>query len=190
LSYLLEKVDAVFVGGAMANTFLAAQGKSVGKSLIEPDQINLTKQIMEMAHKQGKKLLFPVDVVVAKQLDPPSGVRIVSTDRVRADDIIADLGPRSVEQLDEVLRPEGTVIWNGPAGIFETSEFAEGTKALAEKIINCGAYSLVGGGDTCDFVDNNGLHSKFGFVSTGGWASLELMSGKKLPGVEALLEKE
>lgn len=190
LSFLLKKVDAVFVGGAMANTFLAAQGKSVGKSLVEPDQIELTKQIMEDATSQNKTLLLPKDVVVAKELDPPIDVRTISVDEINEEDIIADIGPETVEQLDEIIKPEGTVIWNGPAGIFETPEFYAGTKALADKIISSGAFSLVGGGDTCDFVDNAGLHDKFGFVSTGGGASLELMSGKKLPGVEALLDKD
>lgn len=190
LSFLLKKVDTVFVGGAMANTFLAALGKPVGKSLVEPTQIELTKQILEDAKAAGKTILLPLDVIVASELNPPANVRTVSIDDVQADDSIADLGPQTIEQLDAVIRSGGTIIWNGPVGIFETPEFSGGTKALAEKIINSNAYSLVGGGDTCDFVDNAGLHDKFSFVSTGGGASLELMSGNRLPGVEALQDKE
>ncbi len=190
LSFLLKKVDSVFVGGAMANTFLAALGKPVGKSLVEHDQIDLANKILEEAKAAGKTILLPVDVVVASELDPPTNVRTISVDDVGENDIIADVGPQTIGQLDELFNHEGTIIWNGPAGIFETDEFSGGTTALADKIISSGAYSLVGGGDTCDFVDNAGLHDKFNFVSTGGGASLELMSGNKLPGVEALLDKE
>jgi phosphoglycerate kinase len=190
LSYLLKRVDKVFVGGAMANTFLEAQGKEVGKSLVEPEQIELATQILEKAKSDDKELLLPVDVVVAKKIDPPSEVRTVDVADIGKEEIIADIGPKTVDQLNTILQSAGTVIWNGPAGIFETKEFSEGTRALADRIIKSGAYSLVGGGDTCSFVDNAGLSSKFSFVSTGGGASLELMSGHPLPGVEALLDKE
>jgi len=190
LSFLLAKVDAVFVGGAMANTFLAATGKSVGKSLVESDQIELSKSIIANAKKDNKKLFLPLDVVVTTSIDTPTDVRTVDINDVGNEDIIVDLGPNTIAQLDQVITDNCTIIWNGPAGIFETKEFAAGTKALADKIILSDSYSLVGGGDTCDFVNNSGLSDKFSFVSTGGGASLELMSGNSLPGVEALLDKE
>lgn len=186
LSFLLPKVDTLFIGGAMANTFLAAQGLNVGKSLVESDQIENAKQIIEAAAEQNKTLLLPVDVVVTTDIETARDVRTVLVGDVVADDIIADLGPQSVEQLDAAIKPEGTVIWNGPVGVAEEDVFANGTKAVADKIITSGAYSVIGGGDTADYVDSVGLASKFSFVSTAGGASLELMSGKGLPGVEAL----
>ncbi len=190
LSFLIQKVDAVFICGAMANTFMLLWDKQLGKSLVEPDQVETARKILDDAKTQGKTVILPSDVVVAKQLDPPTGVRTVWVDDVEVDDAIADLGPASIDQIDQVLKTAGTIIWNGPAGIFETKEFSEGTERLAEKIIASDAYTLVGGGDTADYVNNAGLHDKFDFVSTGGGASLELMSGKKLPGVEALQDKE
>lgn len=190
LSFLIKKVDAVVICGAMANTFLLLAKKELGKSLVEPDQLETARQILDDAKTQGKTVVLPEDVVVATALDPPAGVRTVSADKVATDDIIVDLGPASIKQIDAVLKTAGTIIWNGPAGIFETKAFAKGTEQLANKILASRAYTLVGGGDTADFVDNAGLHEKFSFVSTGGGASLELMSGKKLPGVEALQDKE
>ncbi|HWB39384.1 MAG TPA: phosphoglycerate kinase [Candidatus Saccharimonadales bacterium] len=190
LSFLLGKVDSLFIGGAMANTFLLAKGLPIGKSLVEADQVELCKKILAEAETQGKTVVLPVDVVVAKSVDPPSDVRTVSVNDVADDDIIADIGAQSVAQLDSVLSADGTIIWNGPVGIFETPEFASGTAGVADKIIASGGYSVIGGGDTCDYVDNAHLHDKFSFVSTGGGASLELMSGNTLPGVEALLDKK
>lgn len=189
LSFLIDKVDAVLVVGAMANTFLLALGKKTGKSLVEQDQVELASKTLENAKSQGKKILLPLDVVVAKQLDPPENIRTISVDEIEDDDIIADLGPTSINQLDQVITPDGSVIWNGPAGIFETSEFAGGTKILADKIINSRAYSLVGGGDTLSFIDQEHLQDEFGFVSTGGGASMDLLSGKNLIGIEALEDK-
>jgi phosphoglycerate kinase len=189
MSFLLDTVDALFVGGAMANTFLAAQGKGVGKSLSEQDQIETAKQILSSAAKQNKTVLLPVDVVVTKDIKSAADVRTVRVDEVAADDIIADLGPQSVNQLSSIIKSEGSVIWNGPVGIAEQPVFAAGTKSVAEAIIASGAFSLIGGGDTADYVDGAGLADKFSFVSTGGGASLELMAGKPLPGVEALLDK-
>lgn len=190
LSFLIQKVDAVFICGAMANTFMLVWGKQLGKSLVEPDQVDTARKILADAKAEGKTVILPSDVVVATEIDPPTNVRTVWLDDISKDDVIADLGPASVDQIDEVLKTAGTIIWNGPAGIFETKEFSGGTKRLAEKIIASDAYTLVGGGDTADYVDNAGLHDRFSFVSTGGGASLELMSGKTLPGVEALQDKE
>ena len=189
VSFLIKKVDAIFIGGAMANTFLAAQGKQIGKSLSEDDQILTAKQVMTDAKATHKMLLLPVDVVVVTDLKTHAGLRTVSIDEVGSDDIIADIGPKSTAQLRSIIDAKGSVIWNGPVGIAEDPAFAHGTAAVAKDIINSGAFSIVGGGDTADYVDGAGLADKFSFVSTGGGASMELMSGNKLPGVESLLDK-
>ncbi len=189
ISFLLDKVDVLFVGGAMANTFLLAKGLEVGNSLVELDQVETAKQIIKSAEEKGKTLLLPIDVVVTTDVKEALNVRVLLAGDVGIDDIIADLGPMSVLQLNEVIKPEGSVIWNGPIGIAEQKEFANGTEMVAEEIISSGAFSIVGGGDTADYVDGAGLADKFGFVSTGGGASLELMSGNTLPGIAALLDK-
>lgn len=187
---LLKKVDGMFIGGAMANTFLLAQHKQVGKSLVEKDQVDNAHDILSSATHAHKKILLPLDLVVTTDIKKAVNVRTVELDGVEAEDIIADIGHQSVIGLERVLPNHGTVIWNGPMGISEERAFAEGTKGVAEAIIACGAYSLVGGGDTADYIDKAGLADKFDFVSTGGGASMELMSGNKLPGVEALLDKD
>ena len=189
ISFLLDKVDVLFVGGAMANTFLLAKGLEVGNSLVELDQVETAKQIIKSAEEKGKTLLLPIDVVVTTDVKEALNVRVMLAGDVGIDDIIADLGPMSVLQLNEFIKPEGSVIWNGPIGIAEQKEFANGTEMVAEEIISSGAFSIVGGGDTADYVDGAGLADKFGFVSTGGGASLELMSGNILPGIAALLDK-
>lgn len=189
LSFLIDRVDAVFVGGAMANTFLLAKGLNIGQSLVEPEQVELAKQILTKAGSQGKKILLPIDVVVTDDLDNPTDVRTIMAAEVADDDIIADVGPKTVAQLADIIDPAGSVIWNGPIGVFEKPAFAAGTKAVADTIIASAAYSLVGGGDTLNYVDGAQLHDKFSFVSTGGGASMDLLSGKKLPGVEALRDK-
>ncbi len=189
LNNLLPKVDAILVGGAMANTFFAAQGKPVGKSLQEPEQHELALSIIKQAARKNMRLFFPVDLVVSEDVSAPRNVRMVSVDAIGPDDIIVDSGPKTVDQLKDVLAQQGTVIWNGQLGITEVPEFAKGSKLLADAIIASGATSLVGGGDTAGFVDAAGIKDKFTFVSTGGGASLELMSGKELPGLHVLLDK-
>lgn len=189
LNNLLPKVDAVLIGGAMANTFLASQGKPIGKSLQEADQMDLARTISQQAIEQNIELFLPVDVVVTTDPETASDVRTLGVDEVGGPDIIADVGPATVSQLKDVLSKKGTVLWNGPLGITETDAFRGGSELLAEAVINSGAYSLIGGGDTAAFVDSAGLMDKFGFVSTGGGASLELMSSNPLPGLEALQNK-
>lgn len=185
---LIPRVNALFIGGAMANTFLAAQGFAVGKSLYEADELEVAKDIMGQASLAEIQFLLPIDVVVTDNLETASNVRTVLAQNVGENDIIADLGPDSVAQLAELLSQKGTVIWNGPLGITETLEFASGSAAMGKLIIDSGVTSIIGGGDTAGYIDGAGLHDKFSLVSTGGGASLELMSGKKLPGVEALLD--
>lgn len=189
INNFLGKAQALFIGGAMANTFLAANGVGVGKSIFEKSEIQTANDIQQTAKEKNVTLFLPLDVVVTDNIDEASGVRSCDVGDVGPNEIIADLGPRSVEQVQAVLDQKGTVIWNGPLGITEKPVFAGSSIDLARRIIASGADSIVGGGDTAAFVDGQDLHDKFGFVSTGGGASLELMSGKKLPGVECLLDK-
>lgn len=185
----LDKAKAILVGGAMANTFLKAAGHEVGKSLVEDNELDTARGLVAKAGQQGVQLLVPIDVVVTDNLEGAGNVRTVPVAEVGPSDVIADVGSKTVSQLDDWLARQGTVIWNGPLGITEKPAFAVGSRLLADKLIASGAYTIVGGGDTAAFVDEAGLHDKFSFVSTGGGASLELMSGKKLPAVEVLLDK-
>lgn len=190
VSYLLKKVDVLMIGGAMANTFLAAKGLAIGKSLAEPDQYETAKQVMADAEAGSKKLILPSDVVVVTDIDSHADLRTVGVNEVGENDIIVDIGPKSVAELQAAISPMGTVIWNGPMGIAEDEMYAAGTKGAAEAITSSGAYSLVGGGDTADYIDGAGIADKFSFVSNGGGASLELMSGSSLPAVDVLLDKQ
>lgn len=196
LEYLIPKVDILMLGGAMANTFYLADGKKVGKSLVEPDQVEVARSLVALATTEDTELLLPDEVVVSKSLTEPINVRTITLDAVQDDDIIVDatesfaarLSPAVFEFLD--FDHKCTVIWNGPIGITEVPEFSAGSLALAGAIVALpGEISIIGGGDTAAFIDDAGRHDQFTWVSTGGGASLELMSGKKLPGIEALLDK-
>jgi len=189
LDNFIKKAQAIFIGGAMANTFLGAQGLEVGKSLVEESEYKTAQKVMALARDRDVQLFLPIDVVVTDDLDKATKVRVVAANQIGKSDIVADLGPRSVAAIQSVLNKKGTVIWNGPLGVAEISAFAKGSKDIAKRITDSGATSIVGGGDTAGFIDSIGWHDKFSFISTGGGASLELMSGKKLPGVEALLDK-
>jgi phosphoglycerate kinase len=192
LEALIPKVDILMIGGAMANTFILGQGRKIGKSLAEPDFVETVKKLIEEAKKEDTVLLLPTEVVVSQSLEEAKEVRTISLEQVGKDDYIVDAAPSYVADLKEAMYEvldfdnKGTVVWNGPIGIDEVKEFAAGSQAVAEAIVELKAISVVGGGDTAAFVDDNGMHDQFGWVSTGGGASLELMSGKKLPGVEAL----
>ncbi len=185
----LTRAQDLLIGGAMANTFLAANKLPTGKSLVETSEIPTAQKVEQAAKDHQVNIFLPLDVVVTDSVDQASNVRTVSTNDVGQTDIIADLGPQSVAQVQSVLDQGGTVIWNGPLGITEKPAFATASKDLANRIIASHTTSIIGGGDTASFIDNDGLHDKFSFVSTGGGASLELMSGKKLPGVEVLQNK-
>lgn len=185
LDNLLKYVDRLMIGGAMANTFLAALGHPIGKSKYEKDFMDEAKIILVNAKRMGVDIILPDDVVVADSLDKGPG-RVVGIDEVKKSEYIVDLGPKTVARTLNPLDFHGTVIWNGPLGITEVPEFAHQSKLLAENIIESGAGSLIGGGDTAAFIDGSGLHDKFGWVSTGGGASLELMAGRELPGLKAL----
>jgi phosphoglycerate kinase len=186
LEALLAKVDVLVIGGAMANTFLAAKGVAMGKSLVEEDKLAMARTIMTRAADRKVALVLPEDVVVAPSLDATEG-RVVSVDEVPAGEMALDIGPKSVAAFAKAVTGARTVFWNGPMGLFEKAPFAGGTNGVAKVLAALpGAFTVVGGGDSVAAVQEAGLASSFGHVSTGGGASLELIEGRKLPGVEAL----
>lgn len=189
LDNFLDKAQALLIGGAMANTFLAAQGLEIGKSLSDSSEIAVAKRVMSDARNSVVELYLPLDVVVTDDVKSHKRIKTIQIVEVGKNDIIADVGHKTIVQIQSLLNKKGTVIWNGPLGISEIPAFAKGSKDLAKRIIDSGSESIAGGGDTAAFLDDMGWRGKFSFVSTGGGASLELMSGKKLPGVEVLQDK-
>ncbi len=181
LSALAEKVDSLIVGGGIANTFLAASGVDVGSSLCEHDLIDTAKQLL-----QRISIPLPTDVVVAKALSPDAPATIKPVDQVAADDMILDIGPESARTMGKLLGAAKTILWNGPVGVAEISQFAEGTKTLAMSIAGSDAFSLAGGGDTLAAIDQFGIADRLSYISTGGGAFLEFVEGKTLPAVAAL----
>lgn len=186
---LLGRVDALLIGGGMANTFLKAQGHDVGASLVEEDALPTAKELLEEAHRRGVQLLLPVDVVVADAFSADAARKAVPVGEVPAGWRILDIGPRTVESFRQALQGARTVVWNGPMGVFEFPPFAEGTRAVAQAIVESGAFSIVGGGDSVAAVQEAGLAERIGHISTGGGASLEFLEGRVLPGVQALLDR-
>lgn len=184
---MMKKADAFIIGGAMANTFWAAQNKEIGKSRFDADDLDEAKRILDHAKKNQTEIYLPsVDVVIASSLDKPETARTIMFDHIKDEDMILDTGPRSVEALKKVLNSAKTIIWNGTMGVAEIEAFSYGSKKLAELISKTKAITIIGGGDTASFIDEIGMVDKFSHVSTGGGASLELMAGKKLPGIDAL----
>jgi len=186
LSSLVGKVDQLIVGGGIANTFLAAQGHDVGKSLMEADLVDTARKIMEDAKARGAEIPMPVDVVVAPRFaaDAPATVKPVG--EVGGDDMILDIGPDTAKRYAERVGKAGTVVWNGPVGVFEFDAFANGTEVLARAIAASRAFSIAGGGDTLAAVDKYGIADDISYISTGGGAFLEFLEGKELPAVVAL----
>jgi phosphoglycerate kinase len=182
---LFSKIDTLLIGGAMANTFLAAQGKPMGKSLVEQDKLALARDLLEKARTRKVDVVLPTDVVVAPSLDASEG-RVVSVDGVPFDEMALDVGPQTVALFRKRLTGAKTVFWNGPMGLFEKAPFAQGSIGVAHAIADSASFSVVGGGDSVAAVQQAGLAARFSHVSTGGGASLELIEGRKLPGVEAL----
>jgi phosphoglycerate kinase len=180
LAALAKKVDQLVVGGGIANTFLLAQGKPVGKSLAEKDLVNEAKNIMI-----ATKVPLPTDVVVGKGLEDARGVTKAAAE-VTGDEMILDIGPQSAKALAEILKGAGTIVWNGPVGVFENEAFAQGTRAMAEAIASSGAYSIAGGGDTIAAINKFGIADRISYISTAGGAFLEFLEGKTLPAVAAL----
>ena len=181
LETLADKVDQLIVGGGIANTFLAAAGYPVGKSLYEPDLIPAAKVLMEKV-----QIPMPTDVVVGKEFSETAEARTVSVDAVEADDMIFDIGPESSRQLATIIETLGTIIWNGPVGVFEFDQFAEGTKSLSLAIAESDGFSIAGGGDTLAAVDKYEIAQQVSYISTGGGAFLEYVEGKELPAVALL----
>lgn len=186
---LLEKVDCLMIGGGMANTFLKAKGYEMGTSLVEADKTDLALEIMQHAEQLGKKLLIPVDLTVAAAIEQPETAQTVTVDAVPADKMALDIGSETVKLYQQAVADAKTVIWNGPMGVFEVDAFAVGTKSVAQAVASSGAYSIVGGGDSVASIEKAGLNDKIDHISTGGGASLEFLEGKKLPGIEVLLDK-
>ncbi|RZZ85824.1 phosphoglycerate kinase [Pseudoxanthomonas winnipegensis] len=186
LSNLVGKVDQLIVGGGIANTFIAAAGYSVGKSLCEPDLIGTAQQIVADAKARGAEIPLPTDVVVAKQFLPDAPATVKRVDAVEADDLILDIGPDTAQAYAALIAKAGTVVWNGPVGVFEFDAFGKGTETLARAIAASPAFSIAGGGDTLAAVDKYGIAKDVSYISTGGGAFLEFLEGKTLPAVAAL----
>ena len=186
LEELIKHVDTLLLGGAMANTFLAALGNNMRSSIVEKTNLKAAEKIMNLAQKNKVDLVLPVDLVVAKQAKAGQHGRVVGGSKLKPGDMALDVGPATMEEFDEVLQRSKTIFWNGTLGIAEIPVFAVASKDLAHSIISSKAQTIVGGGDTAAFVDQHNLAKEFGFVSTGGGASLELLAGKKLPGLEVL----
>jgi phosphoglycerate kinase len=186
LESLLEKVDELIVGGGIANTFIAASGHDVGKSLYEPDLLHEAQRLIQKAHAGGGSIPIPRDVVVAKSFSADAEPLVRNVDEVRPDEMILDIGPLTVIEYSEIIAGAGTIIWNGPVGVFEFPNFATGTRAMAEAIERSSAFSLAGGGDTLAAIDQFGVTDAISYISTGGGAFLEFVEGKTLPAVAAL----
>ena len=188
LESLLGKVDQMIVGGGITNTFLAALGFNVGKSLYEPAMLDICKRLLEQSAKRGIVIPMPTDVVVATQFSAKAEADVKQVGTVSADEMILDIGPDSAEAMSALIASAGTILWNGPVGVFEFEQFAEGTRTLAKAIARSKAFSLAGGGDTLAAIEKYGIEDSISYISTGGGAFLEFVEGKKLPAVE-ILEK-
>lgn len=186
LANLVGKVDQLIVGGGIANTFIAAAGYKVGKSLYEPDLLDTARKIVADAKARGADIPLPVDVVTAKQFLPDAPAEVKAVDAVADDDLILDIGPQTAAQYAQLIEKAGTVVWNGPVGVFEFEAFSKGTEALARAIASSPAFSIAGGGDTLAAVDKFDIANDVSYISTGGGAFLEFLEGKTLPAVAAL----
>jgi phosphoglycerate kinase len=189
LDTLLSKVDQMIVGGGIANTFLAALGFNVGKSLHEPEMLDICRRLLDQSKKRGIIIPMPTDVVVATEFSAKAEADVKSVNDVAANEMILDIGPDSAEQMSKLIAAAGTVLWNGPVGVFEFDQFGEGTRTLANAIARSKAFSLAGGGDTLAAIEKYGIEDSISYISTGGGAFLEFVEGKKLPAVEILEQR-
>jgi phosphoglycerate kinase len=193
LENLVKRVETLVIGGAMANTFLAAEGKNIGKSLYEPDQLDIARRVIKLSTESGAAILLPTDVVVAKEFKADAAHHTVAVDKVAKDEMILDVGPATVKEFANFLHNTRTLVWNGPLGAFETAPFEKGTvaaaKLVAERTKAGQLLSVAGGGDTVSALNMAGVTKDFSYVSTAGGAFLEWMEGLELPGVEALMVK-
>lgn len=186
LQNILEKMDAVLIGGGMANTFLKAMGKEIGLSLVESDMIDTAQEIMNLARERKCGFFLPEDVVVASGIDAGQEARVASIDEIHANEMALDIGPVTVKKFSLEIEKAGTIVWNGPMGVFEKEAFKKGTMEIALAIANSKAFSVIGGGDSVRAVKQAGVSDKVSYISTGGGAFMEFMEGKILPGVAAL----
>ena len=189
LKSLASKVDQLIVGGGIANTFMLAAGLKIGKSLAEAELMNDAKAIIDLMAQRGASVPIPVDVVCAKEFSPTAAATIKDVKDVTDDDMILDIGPKTAAILAQQIKQAGTVVWNGPVGVFEIDQFGEGTKTLALAIADSNGFSIAGGGDTLAAIAKYGITDKIGYISTGGGAFLEFLEGKTLPAVEILLQR-
>lgn len=189
LKSLADKVDQLIVGGGIANTFLLASGKRIGDSLAEPDLVKEAHAIMDVMKERGAEVPLPVDVVVADEVSALARANKISVDDVAAHDRILDVGPKTAAKLSEIIANAGTIVWNGPVGVFELPQFAGGTKMLASAIAHSEAFSIAGGGDTLAAIAKFHIADDVGYISTGGGAFLEFLEGKTLPAIAALEER-
>jgi len=194
LKALMEKADVILIGGAMANTFLKAEGIPVGASKVESDKLGLARELLDLAKKSSVKFLLPIDAVEADEIR--AGANMRNTSRLSPQHGISDgwqavdIGAATIALYQEEIAKAETILWNGPLGVFEIPEFGEGTIAMAEALAQSGAITIIGGGDSVTAVKQAGLAGKMTFISTGGGASLELLEGKELPGVAALSDRK
>lgn len=190
LETLCSKVDQLIVGGGIANTFIAATGNSVGDSLYEPGLIDDAKALMTKASERGAAIPVPVDVVVSAELNEKGPINVRVVDAIEEEDMVLDIGPETAQQYAEMMRDAGTIVWNGPVGVFEIDAFGAGTETLARAIAESDAFSIAGGGDTLAAVEKYGIENQISYISTGGGAFLEFLEGKTLPAVEMLTNRK
>jgi phosphoglycerate kinase len=189
LEHLAGKVDKLIVGGGIANTFLAAAGSPIGKSLHEPDMIEIARTLLERSRTSGVEIPLPTDVVVAREFSAKAEADVKPVAQVAADEMILDIGPDTAEKFAAALKGAGTVVWNGPVGVFEFDQFGEGTRVLAQAVARSPAFSIAGGGDTIAAIEKYGIGQDISYISTAGGAFLEFLEGKKLPAVEMLEQR-
>ena len=189
LRSLASKVDLLIVGGGIANTFMLASGLAIGKSLAEPSLVAEAQTIMQIMHNRGASVPIPEDVVVANELSPMARANIADANSVAEDDMILDIGPKTAAKLATIISGAGTIVWNGPVGVFEIEQFGAGTKKLANAIAQSPGFSIAGGGDTLAAIAKYEIEKQIGYISTGGGAFLEFLEGKTLPAIAALQER-
>jgi len=189
LAELAKKVDQLIVGGGIANTFMLAAGMAIGKSLSEPELIEEARKVVAELKRKGAEVPLPIDVVCAKELSATAAASIKHANEIAADDLILDVGPKTAARFTELLKQAGTIVWNGPVGVFEHDQFAAGTRAIAQAVASSSAFSVAGGGETVAALGKFGVTDKIGYVSTAGGAFLEFLEGKKLPAVDILEQR-
>lgn len=186
----MEKADVILIGGGMANTFVAAEGYDMGKSLQDKDRFDLARNLMKKAHDMGSEIMLPVDFMAGDAFAEDANTKVLSKEEFQDPWMVLDIGPKTIELYVETLKKMKTVVWNGPMGVFEMEPFSKGTFTIAKAMADLDATTVIGGGESASVVDELGLGDKFSHVSTGGGASLEMLEGMVLPGVAILADKE